>query len=46
MAINVLAMGRDPQYWEDAEKFKLERFEGNPIDIKGSNFEFLPFGSG
>ncbi|OAY82660.1 Premnaspirodiene oxygenase [Ananas comosus] len=46
VVINVWALGRDPKYWEDPEKFMPERFEGNSVDYKGSNFEFLPFGAG
>eukprot|EP01018_Ginkgo_biloba_P005069 Gb_27806 [translate_table: standard] len=44
--VNAFAVGTDPNSWEDAEKFKPERFIGSPIDIKGQNFEALPFGSG
>eukprot|EP01018_Ginkgo_biloba_P010777 Gb_08445 [translate_table: standard] len=44
--VNAFALGTDPNSWEDAEKFKLERFIGSPIDVKGQNFEVIPFGSG
>uniref|UniRef100_A0A0E0M818 Uncharacterized protein n=1 Tax=Oryza punctata TaxID=4537 RepID=A0A0E0M818_ORYPU len=44
--VNAWAICRDPTYWDDAEEFKPERFKNNSIGYKGSNFEFLPFGSG
>ena len=43
---NVWAIGRDQKNWNDADKFYPERFLDCPIDSKGSNFEFLPFGAG
>ncbi|XP_030523750.1 cytochrome P450 84A1-like [Rhodamnia argentea] len=45
--INTWAIGRDPSSWEDPDTFKPARFLGESApDFKGSNFEFIPFGSG
>ncbi|KAH7845526.1 hypothetical protein Vadar_003156 [Vaccinium darrowii] len=45
--VNVWAIGRDPQIWENPLEFRPERFlEPNNLDYKGHNFEFIPFGSG
>lgn len=45
--INAWAISRDKNSWEDPDTFKPSRFlkQGVP-DFKGSNFEFIPFGSG
>uniref|UniRef100_A0A3Q7G3A8 Cytochrome P450 n=1 Tax=Solanum lycopersicum TaxID=4081 RepID=A0A3Q7G3A8_SOLLC len=44
--INVWAIGRDPNVWPEPENFKLERFLECNIDLRGHDFQLLPFGSG
>ncbi|KAH7277067.1 hypothetical protein KP509_39G032800 [Ceratopteris richardii] len=45
--VNVWAIGRDEDVWENALEFRPERFESNKdIDVKGHHYELLPFGSG
>ncbi|GFP83112.1 cytochrome p450 83b1 [Phtheirospermum japonicum] len=40
------AIARDPEYWQNPDEFMPERFLNNNIDIKGQDFEVIPFGSG
>ncbi|KAH7446038.1 hypothetical protein KP509_01G034400 [Ceratopteris richardii] len=44
--INVWAIGRDENVWENPLDFSPERFLGSDFDIRGRHFELLPFGSG
>ncbi|KAK4356621.1 hypothetical protein RND71_025592 [Anisodus tanguticus] len=44
--INCYAIQRDPNVWPEPEKFLPERFVGSSIDIRGRDFQLLPFGSG
>ncbi|PNX82586.1 cytochrome p450 [Trifolium pratense] len=44
--VNAWAIGRDPNYWADSEKFYPERFIESCVDYRGNNFEFVPFGAG
>lgn len=44
--INAWAIGRDPYYQTKAKRFHPEWFLDSPIDYKGNNFEYIPFGAG
>nr|XP_043638517.1 cytochrome P450 93A2-like [Erigeron canadensis] len=46
--INVWALGRDPNHWENPHEFRPERFQEkeNELDVRGQHFHMLPFGSG
>uniref|UniRef100_J3MG65 Cytochrome P450 n=1 Tax=Oryza brachyantha TaxID=4533 RepID=J3MG65_ORYBR len=45
--VNAWAICRDAAAWgPDAEEFRPERFDGSAVDLRGTDFEFVPFGAG
>nr|BAJ09387.1 p-coumarate 3-hydroxylase homolog [Scutellaria baicalensis] len=46
VSVNVWAIARDPKVWKNPLEFRPERFEEEDIDMKGTDYRLLPFGSG
>ncbi|KAM1249119.1 hypothetical protein ACFX2G_032517 [Malus domestica] len=46
--VNIWKIHRHPKVWPDPNEFRSERFftTYSDIDVKGQNFELIPFGSG
>ncbi|KAL8124830.1 hypothetical protein AgCh_012475 [Apium graveolens] len=44
--VNAWAIGRDPVSWENPLSFQPERFLDSEVDVKGQDFELIPFGAG
>ncbi|PRQ25127.1 putative flavonoid 3'-monooxygenase [Rosa chinensis] len=45
--VNIWSIGRDPNVWsENVEEFYPERFMNSNIDLRGHDFQLIPFGSG
>ncbi|CAI9753452.1 unnamed protein product [Fraxinus pennsylvanica] len=48
LIVNIWKLQRDPRAWSDPLEFKPERFltTHKDFDVKGKNFELIPFGAG
>ncbi|KAL6348038.1 hypothetical protein AAG906_037767 [Vitis piasezkii] len=48
LLVNLWKLHKDPRIWLDPLEFQPEKFltKHVDLDVKGQNFEFLPFGSG
>ncbi|XP_058228503.1 geraniol 8-hydroxylase-like [Rhododendron vialii] len=44
--VNAWAIGHDPSVWANPTSFMPERFLDSDIDIRGRDFELIPFGAG
>ncbi|KAJ9707297.1 hypothetical protein PVL29_002329 [Vitis rotundifolia] len=44
--VNVWAIGRDPNLWENPNLFMPERFLGSDMDVRDQNFELISFSAG
>uniref|UniRef100_M1AYX8 Cytochrome P450 n=1 Tax=Solanum tuberosum TaxID=4113 RepID=M1AYX8_SOLTU len=44
--VNVYAAQRDPNAWPEPDKFLPERFVESTVDLRGHDFQLLPFSSG
>ncbi|XP_057975861.1 cytochrome P450 CYP82D47-like [Malania oleifera] len=48
LVVNLWKVHRDPQVWPDPDEFRPERFltTHKDVDVRGQNFELIPFSSG
>ncbi|KAF3628550.1 Geraniol 8-hydroxylase [Capsicum annuum] len=46
LMVNVWAIGRDATLWEDPLVFNPDRFMDSKMDVRGQDFELIPFGAG
>ncbi|KAL5657966.1 hypothetical protein ACJX0J_031129, partial [Zea mays] len=50
LLVNAWAIGRDPAAWDAPEEFRPERFlagsEARAVDVRGTDYQLLPFGTG
>ncbi|XVE94790.1 hypothetical protein REPUB_Repub02eG0039700 [Reevesia pubescens] len=48
LLVNIPKIHRDPKVWSNPDKFQPERFltTHKHFDVRGQNYEFIPFGNG
>jgi len=46
LLVNTWGMQRDPNVWERPLEFDPDRFVGSSLDVRGTDFEAIPFGAG
>lgn len=46
LLVNTWGIQRDPDVWERPLEFDPERFAGSAVDVRGTDFEVIPFGAG
>ncbi|XP_021888939.1 flavonoid 3',5'-hydroxylase 2-like [Carica papaya] len=49
LSVNIWAIGRDPDVWENPEEFNPDRFmdpKNAKMEPRGNDFELIPFGAG
>ncbi|XP_027102417.1 5-OH-xanthotoxin synthase-like [Coffea arabica] len=44
--VNAWGIARDPDYWENPDEFLPERFLNSTVDVRGQDFQLIPFGAG
>ncbi|GFP80939.1 geraniol 8-hydroxylase, partial [Phtheirospermum japonicum] len=44
--VNAWAIGRDPDVWQNPLEFNPDRFMESEVDMRGRDFELIPFGAG
>jgi len=46
LLVNTWGIQRDPDVWERPLEFDPDRFVGSTVDVRGTDFQVIPFGAG